>query len=120
MSEHVDMEWSEAALFLLECDKRRDPWEQAMSCLCEGLRRGTLPHGRGGRQEEGELENTSVPLGLQLRLFCEGMFILGDTHCTTVGEELEGHPLETNTHWETSSSELESSEEGEESVDKGL
>lgn len=91
-----------------------------MSCFCEGLRRGTLPHGRGGRQEEGELENTSVPLGLQLRLLCEGMFILGDTHGTTVGEELGGHPLGTNTQWETSSSELVSSEEGGERVDKRL
>lgn len=113
MSEHVDMERSEAALFLLECDKRRDPWEKAASCFCEGFRRGALPHGSGGREDVGELENTSVPWGLQLILLCVGMGILGDIRGTTVGEEQGAHPLGTNTQWETSSSEKESSGDGE-------
>lgn len=116
MSEHVDMERSETALFRLECDKRRDPWEKAMSCLGEGFRRGALPHGSGGREDVGELENTSVPWGLQLRPVCVGMGIQGDIDGTTVGEELGGHPRGTNTQWETSSS--ESSEDGEKSVEK--
>lgn len=33
MSEHDDVERSEEALFLLECDKRSDPWEKATSCF---------------------------------------------------------------------------------------
>lgn len=61
MSEHVDMERREETLFLLECDKRRDPWEKAVSFFGEGFLRGALPHGSGGREDVGELENTSVP-----------------------------------------------------------
>lgn len=95
------MERSETALFLLECDKRRDP----TSCFGEGFRLGALPHGSGGRQDVGELENTSVPWGLQLTLLCAGMAILGDVDGNMVGEKLGGHPLGTNTQWETSSSE---------------
>lgn len=111
MSEHVDMERSEAALFLLECDKRRDPWEKAMSCFGEGFRLGALPHGSGGREDVGELENTSVPWGLQLRLLCVGMGILGDKDRTTVGEEQGEQPLGTIMQRETSSSEQPSSED---------
>lgn len=33
MSEHDDVERSEAVLFLLECDKRSDPWEKVISCF---------------------------------------------------------------------------------------
>lgn len=115
MSEHVDVERSDTALFLLEDDKRRGPWERFASCLGEGFRRGALPNGSGGREDVGELENTSVPWGLQL---CIGMGILGDTDGTTVGRELGAHPLGTNTQWETSSS--ESSKNGEASVSKAV
>lgn len=61
MSEHVDMESSEVALFLLDCDKRRFPWEKAVSFFGEGFRRGAIPHGSGGSEDVGELENTSAP-----------------------------------------------------------
>lgn len=61
MSEHVDMERREETLLLLECDKRRDPWEKAVSFFGEGFLRGALPHGSGGREDVGELENTSAP-----------------------------------------------------------
>lgn len=103
MSEHVDVDSSEMALFLLEVDKRRDPWEQ--SCFVDGCLLGALPHGSGGSEDVGELENTSEPWGLQLMLLCEGMGILGDTDGTTVGEELGAHPLETSTQGEATSSE---------------
>lgn len=115
MSEHVDMERSEVALFLLECDKRRDPWEKAVSCFGEGFRRGALPHGSGGREHVGELENTCVQWVLSLRLLCAGMGIQGDVDGTMVGDELEEHPLGTNMQWETSSSEHESAADEEES-----
>ncbi len=105
------MERSEAALFLLECDKRREPWE--VSCLDERFRRGALPHGSGGREDVGELENTSVPWGLQLMLPCVGMGILGDTDVTSVGKDPGEHPLGTKMQWEASSSEQESSEDGD-------
>lgn len=107
------MERSETALFLLECDKRRDPWEKAMSFFGEGFRRGTLPHGRGGREDVGELENTSVPWGLQLRLLCVGMGILGDTDGIMLAGEPGEHPRGTSTQWETSSSEQKPSEDAE-------
>lgn len=68
MSEHVDMDRRELALFLLDRDRRSDPWERAVSLFGEGVRRGALPNGSGGRDEQGELENTSAPGGLQLRL----------------------------------------------------
>lgn len=61
MSEHVDMDRSEEALFLLGLDSRRDPWGNGASLFGEGFRRGALPHGRGGREDVGELENTSAP-----------------------------------------------------------
>lgn len=61
MSEHVDMERSEVALFLLDCDKRRDPWEKADSCFGDGMRRGALPHGSGGREHVGEPERNCMP-----------------------------------------------------------
>lgn len=61
MSEHVDMESSEVALFLLDCDKRRLSWEKAVSFFGEGFRRGVIPHGSGGSEDVGELENTSAP-----------------------------------------------------------
>lgn len=115
MSEQVDIERSEETLFLLECDKRREPWEQVASLFGEGIRRSALPPGSGGREVVGELENTSAPRGLQLRLLRAGMGILGDTEVTP-GEEDE-QPLGTSTTlWETSSSELESSEDGEKGV----
>lgn len=117
MSEHVDMEWREVALFLLEWERRRDPWEKAMSCFGEGILRGALPQGSGGREDEGELEKTSVPWGLQL---CAGMGTLGETHETTVGEEQGAHPLETNTQREMSRSGEESSEDEEKCVGKIL
>lgn len=101
MSEHDDVESSEAVLFLLECDKHSDPWEKAASCFGEGFRLGELPQGSGGKDDVGEQEKTSAPLGLQLRLLCAGIGILGDG--TTVGKGLAEHPLETNTQWEMSS-----------------
>lgn len=116
MSEHVDMERSETALFLFECDKRRDPWEKVASCFCEGFRLGALPNGSGGREDVGELENTSVPWALQLALLCVGMGILGDTDGTKVGRERGEQPRGTSTQWETSSS--ESSGNREESLSK--
>lgn len=61
MSEHVDVERREQTLFLLDGDKRRDPWEQDVSFLVERFLRGELPHGSGGREDESELENTSAP-----------------------------------------------------------
>lgn len=45
-----------------------------------------------------------------------GMVILGDIGGTLMGEG--AHPLGINTLWETSSSEQESSEDGDESVSK--
>lgn len=68
------MERREAALFLFEYDKRR-----LVSCLEERFRRGALPNGSGGREAVGELENTSVPWGLQRTPPGVGMAILGDT-----------------------------------------
>lgn len=106
------MERSETALFLFECDNRRDPWEQGTSCLCEGFRRGALPHGSGGREDDGEPEKTTEPWGLQL----VGMGILGDRDGTTLDEEQGEHPLGTSTQWETSSSESSEDESEEESV----
>lgn len=91
------------ALFLLECDSRRDPWEQGTSCLGEGFRRGALPKGSGGREIEGELEKTTEPWGLQLRPL--GMGMLGETHGTTLAGEQGGHPLGISTQSGTSSSE---------------
>lgn len=94
----MDIERSEAALFLLELDGRSDPREEAKSFLGEAFRLEALPNGRGGRDDVGELENTSVPLGLHLRLLDMGMGILGDTAGTdTAGDERGGHPLEVNT-----------------------
>lgn len=84
-----------------------------MSPLGEGFRRGALPQGSGGSKDEGELENTRAPCGLQLCLPCVGMLILGDIG-TSAAEV--AHPLGINTLWETSSSEQESSEDGDESV----
>lgn len=48
-----------------------------------------------------------MPWGLQLRLLCVGMGILGDVNGTTEGEEQGEHPLGTNTQRETSLSEQE-------------
>lgn len=115
MSEHVDVERIEVALFLLECDKRKDPWGKAKSDLGERFL-GTLPHGSGGREDVGEVENTSEPWGLQLRLPCVGMGILGDMDGSTVGDELEEIPLGTSTQLEISSFEQNASEGREESV----
>lgn len=95
MSEHVDMERSEATLCLLGFDKR-DPWEKPVSCFGEAFRRGALPHGSGGRKHVGELENTCMPLVLPPVLLYEGIGILGDTDWTMVSE-LEEHPRGTNT-----------------------
>lgn len=105
MSEHVDMERRETALFLLECDRRKDPCAKAASCFGEGCRRAPLPHGSGGREDVGELENTSEPWGLQLARLDLGIGMLGDTDGTAAGREQGEHPLATNTQWETSSSE---------------
>lgn len=55
------MESSEEALFLLDCDKRRLHGEKAVSFFGEGFRRGVIPHGNGGSEDVGELENTSAP-----------------------------------------------------------
>lgn len=114
MSEHVDMDRREQTLFLLDCDRRRDPWERAASLFAEGFRLGALPYGSGGRDEQGELENTSVPGGLQLRLLCIGIGILGDMDGITEGVE---HPLGTSMLWR-SSSEQQSSEDQEERLSK--
>lgn len=104
MSEHVDVDRSEDALFLLVWDSRRDPWPNGESVFGEGTRRGALPPGSGGRVDEGELENTTVPLGLQLR----GAGVQGEMEGIEVAGE---QPLGTNTKLETSSSEQESSVE---------
>lgn len=111
MSEHVDVERSEAALFLLDWVVRRDPWGK--SGLGEGFLLGALPQGSGGRMDEGEPENTSAPRGLQLRI---GMGLLGATGRTAVGDGLGGHPLGTRTQRGTSSemSEKKEPEGGEE------
>lgn len=114
MSEHVDMDRREQTLFLLDCDSRRDPWERAASLFAEGFRLGALPYGSGGRDEQGELENTSMPEGLQLRLLCIGIGILGDMDGITEGVE---HPLGISRLWR-SSSEQQSSEDREESLSK--
>lgn len=105
------MERSEAALFLLELDRRSDPGEEAKSFLGDAFRLGALPNGRGGRVDVGELENTNVPLGLHLRLLDVGMGILGDTVGTdTAGDEYGGHPLEVNTLGEQPSESFEDRE----------
>lgn len=114
MSEHVDMDRREQTLFLLDCDRRRDPWETAASLFAEGFLLGTLPYGSGGRDEQGELENTSVPGGLQLRLPCIGIGILADMDGITEGVE---HLLGTSMLWR-SSSEQQSSEDQEERLSK--
>lgn len=93
MSEHVDMEWSEVMLFRLELGKR-DPSDEVTSCLDEGIRRGALPNGNGGREKEGDTETPCMPLVLKLRLLGVGMGIL----------ELGEHPRGTRIQWETSSS----------------
>lgn len=108
MSDPGDVERREMALFLLDNDIRRDLWE-VVSFLGEGFCRGTLRHGSGGRDDVGELEKTTVPWGLQLRLLCAGMGILGDRNGTTEGEGQGGHPLGTSIQLETSSSEEDSS-----------
>lgn len=110
MSEHVEVDRREQTLFLLEGDRRRDPWERAASLLDERFRLGELPNGSGGREEQGELEKTSVPGGLRLRPPGVGMGMLGDVDGTTEGVE---HPLGISMLWR-SSSEQQSSEEGEE------
>lgn len=107
MSEQVEVESSEAVLFLLERDSRSDPWQK--SFFGEGFRLGALPNGSGGREDVGELEKTSVPWGLHLRPLCAGMGILGDTEGTTVGDEMVEQPLGMSTTSEKSSSEQEAS-----------
>lgn len=102
MSEHVDVESSEMALFLLECDRRRGPWE--LSFLDEGLLLGALPQGSGGSDEVGELENTSAPCGLHLKVPCVGMGTLGDTVRTGEGAECGEVPRGTSTQRGSSSS----------------
>lgn len=114
MSEHVDMDRREQTLFRLDCDRRRDPWERATSLFAEWFRLGALPNGSGGRDEQGEPENTSVPGGLQLRLLCIGIGILGDMDGITEWVE---HPLGTSMLWR-SSSEQQSSEDREERFSK--
>lgn len=114
MSEHVDMDMREQTLFLLDCDRRRDPGERAASLFDERIRLGALPHGSGGRDEQGELEKTSVPGGLQLRPPRGGMGMLGDVDGIAEGVE---HPLGTSVLWR-SSSEQQSSGGREESVSK--
>lgn len=93
MSEHVDMEWSEVTLFLLEFGKR-DPSDEVMSCFGEETRRGALPNGSGGREQVGDTETPCMPLTLKLRLLAVGMGML----------KLGEHPRGTNIQWETSSS----------------
>lgn len=56
MSEHDDVDRNEMTLFLLEGDKRK-----GQSCFVDGFRLGALPFGNGGREDVGELENTSDP-----------------------------------------------------------
>lgn len=114
MSEHVDMDRREQTLFLLDCDRRRDPWERVASLFGEGFRLGALPHGSGGRDEQGELENTSAPGGLQLGPPWEGMGILGETD--GIADDVE-HPLGIRMPWR-SSSEQQSSEGREQGVSK--
>lgn len=114
MSEHVDMDMREQTLFLLDCDRRREPGERAVSLLGEGFLLGALPNGSGGRDEQGELEKTSVPGGLRLRPQCVGMGMLGDMEGITEGVE---HPLGISTLWR-SSSEQQSSEGREGSLSK--
>ncbi|MEQ2184799.1 hypothetical protein GOODEAATRI_011804, partial [Goodea atripinnis] len=119
VSEHVDVERREVALFLLELDRCNDPEEKAESFFGEGFLLGALPNGRGGREDVGELENTSVPLGLHLRLLDVGMGILGDTVGTdTAGDDLGGHPLGISTQWEEPSESFEhkESEDGKNSL----
>lgn len=114
MSEHVDMDRREETLFLLDCDKHRDLGERAASPFAVGFRLGALPHGSGGREEQGELENTSVPGGLQLRPLRVGMGILGDVHGIT--ERVE-QPLGTSMLWRSLSGQ-QWSEDREESISK--
>lgn len=97
------MERSETALFLFECDSRRDPWEHCVSFLGEGFRRGALPKGSGGREVDGELEKITEPWGLQLIPL--GMGILGEKDGTTLAGEQGAHPLGISTQSGTSSSE---------------
>lgn len=92
MSEHVDVERSEVALLLLEWDVCRDPWES--SCFGEWCLLGALPHGSGGRKDDGDPENIDRPLELPPRI---GMGLLGAADGTTMGEELGGHPMGTRT-----------------------
>lgn len=101
MSEHVDVERSEAALFLLDWVVRRDPWGK--SGLGEGFLLGALPQGSGGRMDEGDPENTGAPRGLQLRM---GMGLLGSAGRAAVG----GHPLGTRTQRGSSSETSENKE----------
>lgn len=114
MSEHVDVDRREQTLFLLDCERRRHPWEKVPSLFDERIRLGALPNGSGGSEEQGELENTSVPGGLQLRPLCVGMGILRDVDGITEGVE---HPLGISMLWR-SSSKQQSSEDQEESVSK--
>lgn len=100
MSEHVEVDKTEQTLFLLDGDRRSDPCESAASLFDERFRLGALPNGSGGREEQGELEKTSVPGGLQLRQLCVGMGILGDVAGTTEGVE---HPLGISMLWRSSS-----------------
>lgn len=83
-------------LFLLDGDRRWHPWEIAASLFDKTFRLGALPNGRGGREEQGELENTNVPEGLQLWPRCVGMGILGDVDGIPGGVE---HPLGISMLW---------------------
>lgn len=108
------MDRREQTLFLLDGDRRRDPWERVVSLFDKRFRLGALPNGSGGREEQGELENTSIPGGLKLRPLCIGMGILGDVDGITEGVE---HPLGISMLWR-SWSEQQSSGDREESVSK--
>lgn len=105
MSEQVEVERSEAVLFLLERDSRRDAW----SFFGERFRLCALPRGSGGREDVGELENTSIPWEPQPRPLCVGMGMLGDTEGTRLRDETVEQPLGMSTTSETSSSEHEAS-----------
>jgi len=105
----VEVESSDTVLFLLEWVRRRDPW----SGLGDAVRRAALPHGSGGSEAVGELENTRAPWGLQLTLPYEGKGRPGDTEGIPMGSEQGEHPLGTSMQWETSS---QASGHGEERV----
>lgn len=108
------------ALFLLEPDRRSDPGEKARSFFGEGFRLGALPNGRGGREDVGELDNTSALLGLPLRLPGMGMGTLGDTTgSATAGDECGGHPLGISTQWEAPSESFEERETEDEMKSHG-